>query len=134
VETFVREDGKVFPTSMNAGEIRDMLRDKAQQNGFVIQKESSVTGLSKTDGGWYVSTERCDYLSRKVILATGGCSYPSTGSDGSILGVLKRDLDIEIIPPKPALAPLPTIVLLSETIRKPYLHDFHVPHGISPPP
>jgi len=106
VETFVREDGKVFPKSLDAGEIKNMLLEKSRQKGFIVQKESAVTGISKTDGGWCVSTERSDYLSRKVILACGGCSYPSSGSDGSIFEVLKRDLAIEIIPQKPALSPI----------------------------
>lgn len=106
VETFVREDGKVFPKSMDAREIKEMLQNKTQQNGFIIQRESAVTGISKTDYGWCVSTERNDYLAKKVILATGGCSYPTSGSDGSIFEVLKRDLNIEIIPPKPSLSPI----------------------------
>ena len=106
IETFAREDGKVFPKSMDAKEIRDMLYDKAARNGFVFQKESPVTGLTKTENGWCVSTSCSDYLAKTVILATGGCSYPTSGSNGSIFDVLKRDLDIEIIQPKPALSPI----------------------------
>ncbi|MBR3786067.1 MAG: aminoacetone oxidase family FAD-binding enzyme [Firmicutes bacterium] len=106
VDTFVRDDGKVFPKSMDAKEVRDMLCRKAAQNGFIIQHDSPVTALAKTDSGWCLSTTRSDYLAKTVILATGGCSYPTTGSDGSIFDVLKRDLEIEIIPPKPALSPV----------------------------
>ena len=106
VETFVREDGKVFPKSMDAKEIKDMLLAKTLENGFIVQKETAVTGISKVDGGWCVSTERNDFLARKVIFATGGCSYPTSGSDGSIFNVLKEDLDVEIVTPKPALSPI----------------------------
>lgn len=106
VETFVREDGKVFPKSMDAKEIRDVLERKAVQNGFIIQKDLAVTGLSRTEQGWCVSTVRNDFLAKNVILATGGCSYPTSGSDGTIFEVLKRDLEIEIIQPKPALSPI----------------------------
>ncbi len=106
VETFVREDGKVFPKSMEAKEIRDVLERKAVQNGFIIQKDLAVTGLSRTEQGWCVSTVRNDFLAKNVILATGGCSYPTSGSDGTIFEVLKRDLKIEIIQPKPALSPI----------------------------
>lgn len=106
VDTFVREDGKVFPKSLEAKEIKDMLCEKAVKQGFIIQKESPVTGISKADNGWCVTTPKGDYLAKSVIFATGGCSYPTSGSDGSIFDVLKRDLNIEIIPPKPALSPI----------------------------
>lgn len=106
IETFVREDGKVFPKSMDAKEIRDMLYQKAITNGFHFQVDSAVTAISKTAHGWCVSTTHSDYLAKKLVLATGGCSYPSSGSDGSIFEILKRDLDMEIIQPKPALSPI----------------------------
>ena len=91
---------------MDAKEIRDVLERKAVQNGFIIQKDLAVTGLSRTEQGWCVSTVRNDFLAKNVILATGGCSYPTSGSDGTIFEVLKRDLEIEIIQPKPALSPI----------------------------
>lgn len=106
IETFVREDGKVFPKSMDAKEIRDMLYQKAITNGFHFQVDSAVTAISKTAHGWCVSTTHSDYLAKKLVLATGGCSYPTSGSDGTIFEVLKRDLEIEIIQPKPALSPI----------------------------
>ena len=45
------------------------------------------------------------YTARKVIVATGGCSYPTTGSDGAIFSVL-TDLGLELVPCRPALVPL----------------------------
>lgn len=106
VDTFVREDGKVFPKSMDAKEIRDTLASKCQANGFTFKTEHVVNGLSSHDGIWTVETTAGIFSAKSVILATGGCSYPTTGSDGSIFAVLKRDLDIKIIQPKPALSPL----------------------------
>lgn len=106
VDTFAREDGKIFPKSMDAKEILQMLCHKAESNGFIIQKNAPVVGLSKTEEGWCVSTERSDFLAKNVILATGGCSYPTSGSDGSFFQVLQHDLNMEIIPPKPALSPI----------------------------
>ena len=41
-----------------------------------------------------------------IIFATGGCSYPTSGSDGNIFEVLQRDLGTDIVPPKPALSPI----------------------------
>lgn len=106
VETFVREDGKVFPKSLDAKEVRDMLVSKCQSNGFSIRTECEVTGLSARDGLWEVATTGGTYTAKSVVLATGGCSYPTSGSDGSIFAVLARDLGIDIVQPKPALSPL----------------------------
>ena len=41
----------------------------------------------------------------RLIIACGGCSVPTTGSDGSIFPLLEK-LGLEIITPKPALVPL----------------------------
>lgn len=106
VKTFVRDDGKVFPVSLDAKEIRDMLLEKCKQNGFALKLECEVTGLSFQQGRWLVQTNSGEYAAKSVILATGGCSYPTTGSDGSIFSVLSRDLGVEIVQPKPALSPL----------------------------
>lgn len=106
VKTFVREDGKVFPVSLDAKEIRDMLLTKCKSNGFTMKPQCEVTGLKFENDLWQVKTDTDTYSAKSVVLATGGCSYPTTGSDGSIFHVLKRDLGIDIVQPKPALSPL----------------------------
>ena len=106
VETFVREDGKVFPKSLNAKEIRDMLVQTCEANGFAIRCNQEVTAIESRDGMWSLTTTDGDYLARTVIVATGGCSYPTSGSNGAMLTVLERDLGIDIVKPKPALSPL----------------------------
>ena len=40
------------------------------------------------------------------MIATGGCSYPTTGSDGAMFEVLRRDLGITVSPLSPALVPV----------------------------
>jgi predicted flavoprotein YhiN len=40
----------------------------------------------------------------RVLVATGGCSYPRTGSDGAALSLLRR-LGHTVVPPVPALTP-----------------------------
>lgn len=106
VKTFVREDGKVFPVSLDAKEIRDMLLEKCKSNGFVMKNQCEVTGLNFENDLWQVKTDTDTYSAKSVVLATGGCSYPTTGSDGSIFHVLQRDLNLDIVQPKPALSPL----------------------------
>lgn len=106
VATFVREDGKVFPASLDAKEIRDMLLAGCRENGFDLKTSQEVTALSFENDVWKVETSGGSYMAKAVVLAAGGCSYPSTGSDGSIFPILTNDLGVEIIRPKPALSPL----------------------------
>lgn len=107
VETIIREDGKVFPASMDAHEILDLLLKLTADRGFDIAYEKPVTGIvQNSDLSWEVIVSDCRYTCNQLILATGGCSYPTTGSDGSIFSVIKRDLDIPIFPLRPALAPV----------------------------
>lgn len=107
VETVTREDGKVFPRSMDARQIRDMLLARAKANGFDLQTDSEVTGITQTpDGLWQVTCHQRVSVCRCLIVAGGGCSYPSTGSDGSLFKVLQRDLGLAVTDLRPALTPV----------------------------
>lgn len=108
VETVTREDGKVFPRSMDARQIRDMLLARARRNGFRLHTESPVTAIRRRpDGLWQVTTdEQRVSVTRCLIVASGGCSYPATGSDGSFFDVLRRDLNLDITALRPALTPV----------------------------
>ncbi|MGF6376167.1 putative Rossmann fold flavoprotein [Clostridiales Family XIII bacterium PM5-7] len=107
VETIIREDGKVFPASLDAHEVLNLLLRLTKDNGFTIAYGQDVTEIhEKEDHSWEVLTSGCRYHCKSLILATGGCSYPTTGSDGSMFSVLKRDLRLPIAPLRPALSPV----------------------------
>lgn len=107
VETMTREDGKVFPKSMDAHDILNLLLTKSRQNGFDFKYESPVEKIRRTEAGlWQVAASENVYLCRNLVIATGGCSYPTTGSDGAMFSVLQRELDLEITELRPALAPV----------------------------
>ena len=107
VETVIREDGKVFPKTMEARDILNLLLSKTRANGFAIRYESPVCRIQRrADGLWQVFTNNEAYLCRNLVAASGGCSYPSTGSDGSMFTVLQRDLNLEITELRPALTPV----------------------------
>ncbi|MBR0596805.1 NAD(P)/FAD-dependent oxidoreductase [Sinanaerobacter chloroacetimidivorans] len=106
---FEREDGKVFPSSLKAQDVLDLLLNCCNNNGITILYNSPVTKISyREDTSSPVYTVSCDgnqYMTRKLVVAAGGCSYPATGSDGSLLSVLK-ELDIELVPSRPSLMPV----------------------------
>ncbi|MCF0141675.1 MAG: aminoacetone oxidase family FAD-binding enzyme [Mogibacterium sp.] len=99
-------DGRIFPASGKASDVLDLLLSKARDNGWSILTEEKVRRI-KTDARPYcVATEDKEFLCRNLIIASGGTTYPHTGSDGSMFKIMKRDLGLEIADPKSALAPL----------------------------
>lgn len=97
-----REDGKIFPSSMDARDVLNALLTQCKQ----INYEENVIGIMKVDDGYEVKTSKDIYACENLVIAAGGSSYPTTGSDGKILDVLSGDLDLGIIEPRPALTPV----------------------------
>lgn len=89
---------------MDAHEILYMLLRNTKHNGFEIKYESPVTEIVKSEYCWNVKSCDKSYMAKNVIIASGGCSYPTTGSDGSLFKVLSENLDIKITQLKPALS------------------------------
>ena len=107
VETKVERGGRVFPVSDSAKDVADALVRGAKGNNvkFITAKakkilitDGRVTGV-EYEGG----SVECD----SVVLATGGKSYPLTGSDGSGYR-LAEGAGHTVVTPKPSLIPLVT--------------------------
>jgi len=105
VPLMVREDHKVFPRSLMGRDVLTALIQKAEFNGFRLEGERLVTSISREQDHFLVTAGSRSYTANHVILATGGLSYPTTGSDGSIHPVL-RQLSIPLTEMKPALTPV----------------------------
>ncbi len=89
LETVEERGGRVFPKSQKAGDVAGALVKEAKKRGVVVRygcavkeiyfegegKEKHVTGVRFADNDMEICTE-------KVIVATGGISYPLTGSTG----------------------------------------------------
>lgn len=103
-----REDGKIFPRSMRSRDVLDALLKEIAANGSQIRFKAPVTGILPPDkeGLFTLHTPKGTFRSRNVIIASGGSSYPSTGSDGRLLDVLARDLGIAVEKPAPSLTPV----------------------------
>lgn len=105
IKSLVREDGKVFPESMDAWDVFRGLREHAKQNGVTIQTAEKVVAVSKEDAVFRIETGNKVYQSKTLIIAAGGASYPMTGSDGSG-HALAKGLGHKIVPARPALTPV----------------------------
>jgi predicted Rossmann fold flavoprotein len=102
-QVYAREDGKLFPASMRSAEVRDLLLSLALQKGVRLEYNQRVQSIAHQEEAFLVVTEQGSYLAERVLLATGGKSYPDTGSDGCGYDLAKA-LGHSIIAPKPALA------------------------------
>jgi predicted Rossmann fold flavoprotein len=104
LKLMVRDDGKVFPESLRAKDILNLFIEEIEKKGHEFKLNVSVDAIkwNETFKFFTVKTEKESYTCRKLVLATGGKSYPKTGSDGSIFRALIQ-LGIEITPLKPSL-------------------------------
>jgi predicted Rossmann fold flavoprotein len=100
------ETCKLFPSSHRARDVRDGLVARVREAGARIWFGAQVTGLSREDRGWSVQIHGAPSIQASaVIVATGGLSVPSTGSDGAGLSMVQM-LGHEVSPTYPALTPL----------------------------
>jgi len=98
--------GRIFPASMKARDVLDVLCNETDWNGWQTVTDAKVCGLRNDDGLWEITLiNEYELWAKNVVIAAGGITYPETGSDGSMLGIL-GDLGIEINEPRPALAPV----------------------------
>ncbi|MGB4406882.1 MAG: NAD(P)/FAD-dependent oxidoreductase [Sphaerochaeta sp.] len=99
-----REDGKVFPSCLQARAVVEILEHEASRNRVEVRTSAKVTSLQKDEESncYIVGTEREQFQARTVVLTTGGMSYPTTGSDGSGYALAKM-LGHSIVSPSPAL-------------------------------
>jgi hypothetical protein len=107
LETKVERGGRVFPVSDSAKDVVKVLQRYAQKKGAKIRLNSHVSEIIKEDGA--VTGVRLKDGSiletSSVIIATGGLSYPGTGSTGDGYAMAKK-LGHNIVPLKPSLVPL----------------------------
>lgn len=76
--------GKLYPLSGQAASIVDGLRFYAQNLGIPIYTDFYVTKVTKEMFEFKIfSEDKRQINSKKIILATGGISYPELGSNGS---------------------------------------------------
>ncbi len=81
--TKVERGGRVFPESDKASDVTRALSRGMKDAGVVVALNTGVDAVSKEEGGFAVKLTQGGTLHTKsVIIATGGLSYPTTGSTG----------------------------------------------------
>lgn len=105
VPTKVEATGKVFPVSDRAVDVRDALLRRLVQSGAALVLGQSVVDVQRRGDGFAVSTAQCTWSCDKLIVTTGGKSYPGCGTSGDGYRWLAA-MGHTIRRPRPALVPL----------------------------
>lgn len=76
-------NGYYYPRSLQAASVLDAINKKLDFLGVNTKCSINVTGIEKKKDMYVVSTDKSEFCAGCVVIATGGKSYKSLGSDGS---------------------------------------------------
>jgi predicted Rossmann fold flavoprotein len=106
VETYARENGRIFPVSGRAEDVVNALVRTVKEAGGSLKLGVRVESIDRdAEGVSGVVAEGRLVRCSTVIVATGGVSYPRTGTTGDGI-TWARALGHTIVPLRPALAPI----------------------------
>ena len=101
----VERGNRVFPVTDKSSSVLECLRNVMHRTGVEVMTERVQEILHDETGVSGVRTSKRDIPAKWVILATGGVSYPTTGSTGDGYEMAKK-LGHTIIAPEGSLVPL----------------------------
>ena len=106
MKTKVERGNRVFPASDKSSDVIKTLKNILMANNVDIRLNTELKDIGITDGKVVsISTNKGQIKCDKLILATGGLSYPVTGSDGKVMKLLTK-YGHTIKDTRPALVPL----------------------------
>ena len=99
------EDDLVYPSTYRASTVLDCLVLYLKEHGCKFIFDTTVSSIKKEDNNYVINT---DIKAKTVVLATGGASYPETGSNGNYTNLISAFNGVKITPLSPSLVPLKT--------------------------
>ncbi len=97
--------GKVFPSTQKSTDVLQILEQECRTLGVTLQYHQPVREVRHADGHFFVITRDTTYCGNSLVIATGGMTYPGTGSTGDGYPIASS-LGHTIADPAPALAPV----------------------------
>lgn len=82
VKLKVEDHGRVFPTSDQSRTIIQALENKILELGANLMNNCEVVSVTKPEDVFIVKSSEHTWTADKLVVTTGGKSYPSTGSTG----------------------------------------------------
>ena len=115
VKVKIEAGGRVFPESNQANEITKALVNYVELGGAEIKLNSAVTKIVVKEKSDFkiILKDQTEINAKKIIIACGGKSYPSSGSSGDAYSWLKS-MGHKIITPQPALCQ----IIVKDEIKK----------------
>ncbi len=107
VATKVEETGKIFPVSNKAADVLGGLLGRLGRGGATLALGEPVLRMGFENGAFVIETSLRALNGRRVILTSGGQSYPGSGTTGDGYRFAAQ-FGHRIVPPRPALVPLTT--------------------------
>ena len=107
LRTKVEPGGKIFPQSDRALDVLNALLRRLHRSGAELALGEPVATIEREDNGFRVQTAERSSRCTKLIVTTGGKSYPGSGTTGDGYNWLAA-FGHTIRPPRPALVPLTT--------------------------
>ncbi len=105
LNTVTERGNRVFPASQKSSDVIKTFTDYCRKNGVKILLSAKVVGVKSDGEDFVVSLSDKTERFQKVIVATGGLSYPSTGSTGDGYEIAKS-FGHKIVKPVQALVPI----------------------------
>ncbi len=105
IECFADKNGKIFPKSEKARDIVETLLKAGEKNGVEYLCKTPVSEISYEDGIFIIKSREKIYKSERVLITTGGSSYPTLGSSGDGYRFAQK-LGHSVVTLKPALTPV----------------------------
>ncbi|MEJ2744358.1 MAG: NAD(P)/FAD-dependent oxidoreductase [bacterium] len=107
VEFKEEEGGCLFPVTDQASTILDILKEDVERHGIGVALSTKVEKIGSSGNGGFIV--RCadgkEFTSRRLIIATGGLTYPQLGALGDGYAFAKS-FGHNVVPTFPALVPL----------------------------
>lgn len=82
VKLKVEDHGRVFPATDKSRTIIEALEQKMKELGATIKTQTEVVSVKKNEDCFIIKSSKCMWSCDRLIVTTGGKSYPSTGSTG----------------------------------------------------
>lgn len=97
--------GRIFPQSDNARDILDALKIYLKEKKVNLKLNKDLENIQIKEDKFILKFVDGNFKADKLIIATGGQSYPGTGSDGKLFKIIQK-LGHKIVEPKPSLVPI----------------------------
>jgi hypothetical protein len=105
LKTYTDKNNKVFPDSDKSTDVLHKLLEDCKKQDVIINAGHEVQEVKVLENSFIIRTQKQEFQCKYLIIATGGKSYPKTGSSGDGYTFAKQ-LGHSIIRPKPSLTPV----------------------------